>query len=43
MLPRSLGRYLLVFAVLVLASMLAFAACDDDEEEGPTFPPHLLS
>jgi ABC-type amino acid transport substrate-binding protein len=33
MLPRSLGRYLLVFAVLALASMLAFAACDDDEEE----------
>ena len=36
MLPRSLGRYLLAFAVLALASMLAFAACDDDEEEGAT-------
>ena len=37
MLPRSLGRYLLVFAVLALASMLAFAACDDDDEkEGVT-------
>jgi polar amino acid transport system substrate-binding protein len=34
MLPRSLSRYLLVFAVLVLGSMLAFAACGDDEEEG---------
>lgn len=33
MLTRSLGRYLLVFAVLALASMLAFAACDDEEEE----------
>jgi polar amino acid transport system substrate-binding protein len=33
MLPRSLGRYLLVFAVLTSASMLAFAACGDDEEE----------
>ncbi len=30
MLPRSLGRYLLVFAVLALASMLAFAACGED-------------
>ena len=36
MLPRSLGRYFLVFAVLALASALAFAACDDDEEEGAT-------
>ncbi len=36
MLPRSLGRYLLVFAVLALASMLAFAACGDEEEEGVT-------
>jgi len=33
MLSRSLGRYLLVFAVLALASALAFAACGDDEEE----------
>jgi len=33
MLPRSLGRYFLVFAVLALASVLAFAACDDEEEE----------
>ena len=38
MLPRSLGRYLLVFAVLALASMLAFAACDDDEEEEGVTP-----
>ncbi|OFW64193.1 MAG: hypothetical protein A2Y74_02830 [Actinobacteria bacterium RBG_13_63_9] len=36
MLPRGLGRCLLVFAVLALASMLAFAACDDEEEEGTT-------
>jgi len=41
MLPRSLGRYLLVFAVLALASMLAFAACDDDEEEGVSGVPEL--
>ncbi len=41
MLPRSLGRYLLVFAVLVLASMLAFAACDDDEKEGVSGAPEL--
>jgi polar amino acid transport system substrate-binding protein len=41
MLPRSLGRYLLVFAVLSLASMLAFAACDDDEEEGVSGVPEL--
>ena len=34
MLPRSLGRWLLVFAVLALASVLAFAACGDGEEEG---------
>ncbi len=34
MLTRSLGRYFLVFAVLALASVLAFAACGDDEEEG---------
>jgi len=33
MLLRSLGRYFLLFAVLALASVLAFAACDDDEEE----------
>jgi len=32
MLTRSLGRYLLVLAVLALASTLAFAACDDEEE-----------
>ncbi len=38
MLPRSLGRYLLVFAVLALASMLAFAACDDDDEEEGVTP-----
>jgi len=36
MLSRILGRYLLVFAVLALASMLAFAACNDEEEEGVT-------
>ncbi len=41
MLPRSLGRYLLVFAVLALASMLAFAACDDDEKEGVSGVPEL--
>ncbi|MCH7836157.1 MAG: ABC transporter substrate-binding protein [Chloroflexi bacterium] len=33
MLPRGLSRYLLVFAVLALASALAFAACDDDDDE----------
>jgi ABC-type amino acid transport substrate-binding protein len=32
MVSRSLSRYLLVFAVLASASMLAFAACDDEEE-----------
>ena len=36
MLPRSLGRWLLVFAALALASVLAFTACDDEEEEGVT-------
>jgi polar amino acid transport system substrate-binding protein len=34
MLPRGLSRYLVVFAVLALASALAFAACDDDDEDG---------
>ena len=34
MLPRSLKRYVLVFAVLALASALAFAACDDDDDGG---------
>ncbi len=33
MLPRGLSRYLLVFAVLALASALAFAACDDDDDD----------
>ena len=32
MLPRSLGRYLLVLVVLALASVLAFTACGDEEE-----------
>jgi polar amino acid transport system substrate-binding protein len=36
MLPRSLGRYLLVLALLALASVFAFAACGDGEEEGTT-------
>ena len=36
MLPRSLGRWLLLFVVLALASVLAFTACDDEEEEGVT-------
>jgi len=36
MLPRSLGRCLLVFAALALASMLTFAACDDEEDDGVT-------
>ena len=34
MLPRSLNRFVLVFAVLALASALAFAACDDDDDDG---------
>ena len=34
MLPRSLNRYVLVFAVLALASALVFAACDDDDGGG---------
>jgi len=41
MLPRSLGRYFLVFAVLALASVLAFAACGDDEEEAVSGVPEL--
>ncbi|MCH8920976.1 MAG: ABC transporter substrate-binding protein [Chloroflexi bacterium] len=32
MLPRSLSRYFLVFAVLALAAALAFAACGDDDD-----------
>ena len=36
MLPRSLSRYFLVFAVLALAATLAFAACDDDDDDGET-------
>ena len=34
MLPRSLSRYFLVFAVLALAAALAFAACGDDDDGG---------
>jgi polar amino acid transport system substrate-binding protein len=41
MLPRSLGRYFIVFAVLALASLMAFAACGDDEEEGVSGVPEL--
>ena len=33
MLPRRLSRYVLAFAVLVLASALAFAACGDDGDK----------
>ncbi len=36
MLPRSPGRYFLLFAVLALASALVFAACDDDDDGGAT-------
>ncbi|MEE8347358.1 MAG: ABC transporter substrate-binding protein [Dehalococcoidia bacterium] len=38
MLPRSFSRYFLVVAVLALASVLAFAACDDDDDEGGVTP-----
>ena len=41
MLPRSLIRYLLVFAALALTSLLAFAACGDDEEEAVSGVPEL--
>ncbi len=34
MLPRSPGRYFLLFAVLALASALVFAACGDDDDGG---------
>ena len=34
MLPRSFSRYLLPFAVLALASALAFAACNGDDDDG---------
>ncbi len=38
MLPRSFSRYFLVVAVLALASVLAFAACGDDEDNGDAGP-----
>jgi len=34
--PRSLGRMSLLFLVLALAAVLAFAACEDDKKDGKT-------
>ena len=38
MLPRSLSRYFLMLAIPALVAVLAFAACDDDEDDGGVTP-----
>src|SRR3990170_3601232 len=38
MLPRSLSRYFLMLTIPALVAVLAFAACDDDEDDGGVTP-----
>ena len=38
MLHRSLSRYFLMLAIPALVAVLAFAACDDDEDDGGVTP-----